>query len=268
MSDIHPTAIIEKSVRVGKNVTIEPYSIIKGHVVLEDDVVIKSHVYLDGHTTVGQGSVIWPYCSIGTPSQDLKFKGEETFVKIGKHCQIRESVTINASCGEGSSVNIGDHCLLMAHCHVAHNCVLGNHVVMANNVLLAGHVVVEDRATIGGLTGIHQYVRVGTQSMIGGVSRIAHDVPPFMICGGIPAKLGGLNIIGLKRNNIGLEVRKELHEVFKEIYRSGRQLDESVDRLAKKELQSLEAQHLCKFFQTSKRGLTGIQGVAALNSES
>ena len=266
MSNIHPTAIIEENVRIGKEVTIEPYAIIKGHVVLEDRTTIKSHVYLDGHTVIGEGTVVWPYCSIGTPSQDLKFKGEETFVTIGKHCQIRESVTINASCGKGSSVNIGDHCLLMAHCHVAHNCTLGNYVVMANNVLLAGHVVIEDRATVGGMTGIHQHVRIGTHSMIGGVSRIAHDVPPFMICGGIPAKLGGLNVIGLKRNNISLDKRKELNEVFREIYRSGNQFKESVKKLSETTFVSDEAKHLVAFCRSSKRGLTGLHGVASVKS--
>ncbi len=134
---IHPTAIIEEGAQIGKNVCIEPYAIIKSNVVLEDEVVIKSHAYIDGYTHIGKATVVWPSASIGTMTQDLKYRGERTYVKIGERCQIREFASINSSCGEDNSVTIGNDCLIMTYCHVAHNCEVGNNVIMSNAVTLA-----------------------------------------------------------------------------------------------------------------------------------
>jgi UDP-N-acetylglucosamine acyltransferase len=255
LSNIHPTAIIEKGAVIGKGVTIEPYAIIKGNVTLEDDVVIKSHAYIDGYTTIGQGTVIYPSASIGTKTQDLKFKGEKTFVKIGKGCQIREFVTINSSCEEGTVVSIGDNCLIMAYCHVAHNCTVGNRVIMSNNATLAGHVTIEDNAIIGGHTPIHQFVRVGTFAMVGGMSRVTHDIPPYTIGGDIPFRFGGLNIVGLKRNGFSLKVRLELNKAFKLLYRSHLTMEEALNRI-ENELEMLpEVAHWLSFCRNSKRGL-------------
>lgn len=258
-SNIHPTAIVDDGAIIGKNVIIEPYAIVKSHVVLEDHVTIKAHAYIDGYTTIGEGTVIYPSASIGTKTQDLKFRGEKTFVNIGKHCEIREFATINSSCGENTTVSIGNHCLIMAYCHVAHNCEVGNHVIMSNNATLAGHVTVEDHAIIGGLTPIHQFVRVGKYAMVGGMSRVTHDIPPFTIGAGIPFKFGGLNIIGLKRHGIGLEIRKELARAFKLLYRSKLHVDEALIQIEKEVVQLPEIQHLIKFCRESKRGLMGLQ---------
>lgn len=256
---IHTTAIVEEGAQIGNNVTIEPYAIVKSNVILEDGVVIKSHAYIDGYTTIGKGTVIYPSASIGTQTQDLKFRGEKTFVKIGKNCQIREFVTINSSCQEGTTVEVGDHCLIMAYCHVAHNCSVGNHVIMSNSATLAGHVTVEDYAIIGGFTPIHQFVRIGRYAMVGGMSRVTHDIPPFTIGAGIPFKFGGLNIIGLKRHSIPLETRKELAKAFKLLYRSGLYLEEALNRI-ERELHPLpEVKHWVQFCRESKRGLMGLQ---------
>lgn len=256
---IHPTAIIAPGVQLGKNVTIEAYVVINSpHVVIEDHVIIKAHVYIDGHTTIGEGTILYPFASIGTKTQDLKFKGEKTFVKIGKHCEIREFVTINSSCQEGSVVQVGDHCLIMAYCHVAHNCVVGNRVIMSNNATLAGHVIVEDYAIIGGLTPIHQFVRIGKNAMIGGMSRVTHDIPPFTIGAGIPFKFGGLNIIGLKRHGFSLDTRRELSKAFKLLYRSQLHFEEALIRI-EQELQPLaEIKHFVNFCRQSRRGLMGL----------
>ena len=194
---------------------------------LEDGVTIKSHAYIDGYTTIGAGTTIYPGASIGTKTQDLKYRGEKTFVKIGKNCDIREFVTINSSCQENSVVEVGDHCLIMAYCHVAHNCKVGNRVIMSNNATLAGHVTVEDCAIIGGMTPIHQFVRIGRYAMVGGMSRVTHDIPPYTIGAGIPYKFGGLNIIGLKRHGFPLEIRRELSRAFKLLYRSHLQIEEA-----------------------------------------
>ena len=261
-NQIHPTAVISAGVTIGNNVIIEPYVVINSpHVVLEDNVVIKSHVYIDGHTTIGAGTTVYPGASIGTKTQDLKYKGEKTYVKIGKNCDIREFVTINSSCQENSVVEVGDNCLIMAYCHVAHNCTVGNQVIMSNNATLAGHVIVEDCAIIGGMTPIHQFVRVGRYAMVGGMSRVTHDIPPYTIGGGIPYKFGGLNIIGLKRHGFSLETRQELSKAFKLLYRSQLHISEAVNRI-EQELKPLpEIQHFIHFCQNTKRGLMCLQGI-------
>lgn len=256
-SYIHPAAIIEPGAKIGKNVTIEAYAVIKSTVTLEDNVVIKSHAYIDGYTTIGEGTVIWPSASIGTKTQDLKYRGEKTFVVIGKHCEIREFATINSSCQENSVVKIGDYCLIMAYCHVAHNCEVGNRVIMANNANLAGHVTVEDYAIIGGMTPVHQFSRVGCYSMVGGFSRITHDVPPYTIGAGSPYKLGGLNLVGLKRHGFPFEVRKSLAKAFRYTYRSGLHLNDALDMIENEIEMNPHIQHWINFCRNSRRGLIG-----------
>jgi UDP-N-acetylglucosamine acyltransferase len=258
---IHSTAVIAPGVTIGNNVIIEPYAVINSpHVILEDNVVIKSHTYIDGYTTIGAGTTIYPGASIGTKTQDLKYRGEKTFVKIGKNCDIREFVTINSSCQENSVVQVGDNCLIMAYCHVAHNCTVGNRVIMSNNATLAGHVTVEDCAIVGGMTPIHQFVRIGRYAMVGGMSRVTHDIPPYTIGAGIPYKFGGLNIIGLKRHGIPLETRRELSKAFKLLYRSQLHIEEALKRI-EQELPILpEIQHFVAFCRSTKRGLMCLQG--------
>jgi len=258
---IHPSAIIAPGVKIGRQVTIEAYAVINSpHVVIEDHVTIKSHVYLDGHTTIGEGTTIYPFASIGTKTQDLKYKGEKTFVRIGKHCDIREFVTINSSCQENSVVEIGNHCLIMAYCHVAHNCVIGNRVIMSNGAALAGHVTVEDYAIIGGMTPVHQFVRIGGYAMVGAMSRITHDIPPYTIGAGIPYKMGGLNIVGLKRHNFPLETRRELSQAYKLVYRSHLHVNEAIERIEQDLKQIPEIQHFVQFCRQTKRGLIALQG--------
>lgn len=263
-SKIHHSAIIEPGAQIGENVTIEPYAIIKGTVTLENNVIIKSHAYIDGYTTIGDGTVIWPSASIGTKTQAIKYQGEKTFVIIGKNCEIREFVTINSSCEENSVVKIGDHCLIMAYCHVAHHCEIGNHVIMANNAMLAGHVIVEDFANIGGMTPVHQFCRIGRHAMVGGFSRITHDIPPYTIGAGSPYKLGGLNLVGLKRRGFPLEVRQSLARAFKCIYRSGLPLIQALEKIQHEEEENADLNHLIAFCHQSRRGLIGFQGGGAL----
>lgn len=259
-SQIHPSAIIAPGVKIGDNVIIEPYVVINSpHVVIEDNVCIKSHAYIDGYTTIGAGTTIYPSAVIGTRTQDLKYQGEKTFVKIGKNCDIREFVTINSSCQENSVVEIGNNCLIMAYCHVAHNCTLGKGVIMVNNATLAGHVTVEDHAIIGSMTPIHQFTRIGRNAMVGGMSRVTHDIPPFTIGAGIPYKFGGLNIIGLKRHGFPLEIRRELSKAFKFLYRSQLHFEEALDRIEKELIPFPEVLHFIHFCRNTKRGLMGLQ---------
>lgn len=267
-STIHPTSIIEPGAEIGINVTIEPYAIIKSNAILHDNVVIRAHAYIDGNTTIGEGTIIYPFASIGTKTQDLKFKGEKTYVTIGKSCEIREFVTVNSSCEEGSTVKIGNNCLIMAYCHVAHNCEVGNHVIMSNNATLAGHVTVEDFAIIGGMTPIHQFTRIGSYAFVGGMSRVTHDIPPYTIGAGIPYKFGGLNLIGLKRHGFSLSTRLELSRAFKLLYRSSYSFSEALQKI-KEELTPLpEINHFLQFCSSSKRGLMGLQGLTQFDAES
>lgn len=253
--NIHSTAIIEDGAQIGEDVIIEPYAIVKGNVILRDRVVIKSHAYIDGHTEIGEDSIIYPCASIGTKTQDLKYKGERTFVKIGKKCEIREFVTINSSCGEDTSVEIGDNCLIMAYCHVAHNCIVGNHVIMSNNSALAGHVTVEDFAIIGGMTPIHQNVRIGRNAMVGGFSRVGRDIPPYLIGGGTDFKFGGINLVGLKRHNFPLKTRQLLSDAFRLLYRSNLTVEEALHAIETQIEQIPEVQHFVQFCRNTTRGL-------------
>lgn len=265
--NIHPTAIIEPGAQIGNDVLIEPYVIIKGNVILEDKVVIKSHAYIDGYTTIGEGTIVYPSASIGTKTQAIKYQGEKTFVKIGKNCEIREFVTINSSFEENSEVKIGDNCLIMACCHIAHHCEIGNRVIISNSVNLAGHVKIEDFAILGGMIAVHQHSRIGTYAMVGGMSRITNDIPPYTVGGGIPYKLGGLNIIGLKRHKFPLKTRKELNKAFKIVFRSNIRLEEALDRIQNEVELLPEVKHWLKFCKESKRGLMCLQGNTGLDDD-
>jgi|694.fasta_scaffold66948_1 UDP-N-acetylglucosamine acyltransferase len=266
-SNIHPTAIIEPGAKIGADVVVEAYAVIKSHVTLEDRVVIKSHVYIDGYTKIGEGTVIYPFASIGTKTQALKYRGEKTFVTIGKNCEIREFVTINSSFEENSEVKVGDNCLIMACCHIAHHCQLGNRVILSNSVNLAGHVTVEDCAILGGMIAVHQHSRIGTYAMVGGMSRITNDIPPYTIGGGIPYKLGGLNIIGLKRHGFPLKTRKELNKAFKLVYRSNLRLEDALERIHNEVELLPEVLHWLEFCTGSKRGLMCLQGNTGLDDD-
>lgn len=259
--NIHPLAVVEKGAKIGRGVVIEPFAVVKGTVTLQDNVIIKSHAYIDGFTTIGDGSVIWPGASIGAKTQDLKYKGEKTFVVIGKNCQIREFVTINSSCMENTTVRVGDNCLIMAYCHIAHNCEVGERVIMANGSMLAGHVTVGKCANIGGMTPVHQFSRIGEYAMVGGFSRVSSDIPPYTIGGGSPYEFGGINIIGLKRHGFSLEIRKILSQAFRITYRSGLHLEEAIKRIENELPNIKEIEEWLSFCKSSKRGLLGLQGI-------
>lgn len=265
MAQIHPQAVVEAGAKIGKKVQIGPFSYIGANVTIDDDVVIKSHVCIDGHTHVHQGATIWPQAVIGSKTQDLKFRGETTYIEIGKKTEIRECVTINGSCGEGTVVKVGDSCLIMAYCHVAHNCTVGNRVIMANGATLAGHVTVEDCAVIGGLSAVHQFSRVGSYAMIGGMSRVTHDVPPFTIGAGSPYRLGGLNLIGLKRHGIPLKTRKILAHAFRLLYRSGLSLSMALNEIQNSLEPIPEILYLLDFCRGTKRGLIAMEGITAID---
>jgi UDP-N-acetylglucosamine acyltransferase len=213
---IHPSAVIDPAATLGADVQIGPFCVVGPHVRLGDRVRLRSHVVVDGHTEIGDDTEVFPFASIGTPPQDLKYGGEESRVIIGKRNKIREHVTINpGTAGGGMETRVGDNCLLMVGCHIAHDCIVGNHVIFANNATLAGHVIVGDHAIIGGLSAVHQFVRIGPHAMIGGMSGVENDVIPYGLVMGERANLSGLNLVGLDRRGFERALINELRQAFK-----------------------------------------------------
>lgn len=252
---IHETAVIHPGARLGKDVEVGPYAVIGENVIIGDGTKVGAHVVIDGWTSIGKNCVIFPGASIGAEPQDLKFYGEKSYVFIGDNNKIRECVTVNRATGEGEETRIGSNCLLMAYAHVAHNCVVGNNVVLANAATLAGHVVVEDRAIVGGLAGVHQFVKIGRNAMIGGASKVVQDVPPYVIVDGHPAKVAGLNNVGLSRNGVSEMARRNLKRAYRILYRNGLSLAQAI-AVMEQELDSCpEIEHFMRFLRNAERGI-------------
>lgn len=253
---IHKTAIVSPHANLAEGVEIGPYTIIEADVHIGKNTVIGPHVVIDSHTDIGEDCHILQFAAIGAPPQDLKYKGEETRVVIGNHNTIREFATIHRATTADIGVTImGDYNLIMAYCHVAHNCKLGNHIVMSNASNLAGHIFVEDYAIIGGLSGVHQFSRIGAHSIIGGASAVIQDVPPFTMAAGNHAKLYGLNLIGLKRRGFSENTITALKKAYRIIFRSSLLLKTAVEKV-KTEVEDLpEVRQFIEFIQASKRGV-------------
>jgi UDP-N-acetylglucosamine acyltransferase len=232
-SFIHPTAIIEDGAQIGQGCHIGPYCVVGAHVVLGDNMTLKSHVVVDGRTTIGEGTIIYPFASIGTAPQDLKYHGEPSELIIGKNNTIREHATMNPGTESGAMKTIvGDNGLFMMATHVAHDCVIGNHVIMANNATLGGHVTVGDRVLIGGLAAVHQFVRIGSYAVIGGMSGVESDVIPFGRVKGERASLAGLNIVGLERGGFDKNQIRAIQKAYKEIFDGDGNFDDRLDKIS------------------------------------
>lgn len=228
---IHPTAVIDPDARLHPTVTVGPYTVIGAGVTVGAETTIGAHVVIEGPTEIGVGNHIFPGSAIGLEPQDLKYQGGKSRVRIGDYNRIREYVTINRATNDGEETIIGDHNLLMAYVHVAHNCILSDNIVIANGVALAGHVELESRVVIGGILGIHQFVHVGKMAMLGGMSRIDRDVPPYMLVEGNPARVRSLNLVGLRRAGLNSEELGLLKKAFRLLYRSDVQLTSAIQQL-------------------------------------
>jgi UDP-N-acetylglucosamine acyltransferase len=252
MNKIHPTAIIENSVKLGKNVEVGAYSVISGNVEIGDNTKIISQAHITGNTKIGKNNIIYPFSSIGTAPQDLKYKGEEVYLEIGDNNTIREHVTINAGTITGNTVTkIGNNCLLMVGAHIAHDCIVGNNVILANNATLAGHVQVGDNAIIGGLSAVHQFVRIGANAMVGGMSGIENDVIPYGNAFGERASLNGLNLVGMKRKNFDRETIHSLRNAFKDIFEAEGNLNEKISKVKEDYVNNNEVLEIIKFIETA-----------------
>ena len=254
--NIHPTAIVSPHANLEEGVEVGPYTIIGADVHIGKNTIIGSHVVVEDHTDIGEDCRIFQFSSLGGAPQDLKFKGEKTRLIVGNHNTIREFVTINRATSADIGVTIiGNHNLLMAYCHVAHNCKLGNHIVMANAATLAGHIHVEDFAIIGGLTGIHQFTRIGAHSIIGGASAVTKDIPPYIMAAGNHAKPYGLNTVGMKRRGFKEETITALKEAYRLIFRSSLLLTVAIERVKNEVADTSEVRHFIDFIQKSERGI-------------
>ncbi|PJC73630.1 MAG: acyl-[acyl-carrier-protein]--UDP-N-acetylglucosamine O-acyltransferase [Syntrophobacterales bacterium CG_4_8_14_3_um_filter_49_14] len=254
--NIHPTAIVSPDAHLEEGVEVGPYTIIGADVHIGKNTIIGSHVVVEDHTDIGEDCRIFQFSSLGGAPQDLKFKGEKTRLIVGNHNTIREFVTINRATSADIGVTIiGNHNLLMAYCHVAHNCKLGNHIVMANAATLAGHIHVEDFAIIGGLTGIHQFTRIGAHSIIGGASAVTKDIPPYIMAAGNHAKPYGLNTVGMKRRGFKEETIMALKEAYRLIFRSSLLFTVAIERVKNEVADTSEVRHFIDFIQKSERGI-------------
>ncbi len=248
--NIHKTAIISETAQIGENVKIGPYCVIGDKVQLADNVTLYSHVVIEGDTKIGQGTVVFPFASIGHIPQDLKYEGEKSSVIIGKNNVIREHVTISPGTkGDALVTKIGDNCLFMVASHIAHDCVVGNNVILANNATLAGHVKVGDFAIIGGLAAIHQFVRIGKHAMIGGMSGIENDVIPYGSAMGERASLSGLNLVGLRRRNFSRDDIHKLRNAYRVLFAQEGTLQERIDDVANMFEENKEAMEIIEFIK-------------------
>jgi len=255
LTRIHPTAIVNPKAELGENLEIGPYAVVGEDVSIGDNSVIHPHAVIDGFTAIGEGCEIFPGAAVGLRCQDLKYGGEKTYVRIGARTVIRECVTVNSSTGQGSVTIVGDDCYLMAYSHVGHNCRLGNGVVMANLASLAGHILIEDEAVLGGLVGVHQFVHVGTLSMIGGLSKVNQDVPPYALSDGVPCSVVDSNAVGLRRHGFPPETRRIIRRAFKILFKSGLATSHAVE-IVKSDLPQIpEIVHLLEFIAKSERGI-------------
>ena len=228
---IHSSSVIDKKAKIGDNVNIGPFCYVGPNVELKQDVELISNVHIEGNTQIGKGTKIFPFASIGTIPQDLKFKGETNSVVIGENNMIREYVTINPGTeGGGGKTSIGNNCLFMISSHIAHDCKVGNNVVIANNVPLGGHVTLEDSVIIGGNSAVQQFTRIGRLAMIGGMTGVLKDVIPFGLSFGNRNYLQGINLIGLRRKKYENKKILELDTAYKKIF-SSKKLHENLAKI-------------------------------------
>ncbi|MCB9850931.1 MAG: acyl-ACP--UDP-N-acetylglucosamine O-acyltransferase [Phycisphaerales bacterium] len=256
MSNIHPTAVINASAKLGRDVEIGPYVVIEGPVEIGDGTKLLAQVHICGHTTIGPECVIHPFAAIGGPPQDHAYHGERSYCRVGARTVIREHVSIHRGTAPESTTTVGSDCMLMATSHVAHNCTVGDHVVMVNAALLAGHVELGHHVLIGGGGAIHQFCRVGEFTMIAGLSRITQDAAPYM-CFTERNVLSGLNRVGLRRNGFEREVINELHELERQLFREQRPVRKVAEEL-RGTVKSDAARRLIDFVLTdTRRGIAG-----------
>lgn len=254
---IHPTAIVEDGAVIGPGSVIGPYAFVGCDVTLGADSLLHHHATVEGFTTLGKNCEVFPYACIGLKSQDLKYRGGQPGLRVGDRNVFREFCTVHAATSDGEFTTVGDNSYFLAYSHVAHDCQIGNGVIMSNNATLAGHVWVEDHVIIGGMTGVHQFCRIGSRAMIGGCSKVEKDVPPFLIADGQPALIRGVNVIGLQRNAFPEERIALIKFAYRLLYRDGLNRAQALEKLAAHpQATTPELRAFLDFAAKSERGFT------------
>ena len=253
---IHPAAIIQPGAKLAENVNVGAYAVIGEHVVIGSGTTVASHVVIEGWTEIGCDNRIFQFSSIGAAPQDLKYAGQETYLKIGDRNRIREFTTLNRGTAEGGGVTrVGNDNLFMAYSHVAHDCIVHDHAILANGATLAGHVEVESAVILGGLAAVHQFCRIGCQSMISGGAMVTQDIPPYTVAQGDRARTVGLNLIGLKRRGFPEETILGIKKAYRLVFRSGLRLEEALLKISEEIQPTSELEHFVDFIKNSTRGI-------------
>ena len=253
---VHPTAIVHKGAKLAGDVDVGPYAIIENDTSIGRGTRIGPHCFIGAFTDIGRDNRIFTGAVIGSVSQDLKFKGERSFLKIGDGNIIREYVTMNRSTNKDGSTTVGNDNFLMAYTHIAHDCTIGNSVIIANCGTLAGYVTIEDKVIMGGLAGVHQFVKVGTLTLIGGCSKVVQDLPPYSMADGHPASVRGVNVIGLKRAGFKADKVKIIKRANKILFFSGLTTGHAIKKIKTELSPCPEIDRFVKFAGESKRGLS------------
>ncbi len=256
MSRIHTTALVDPRAELDLDVEVGPYSIIGPKVKIGKRTRIKSHVVVEGNTTIGEGNHIFQFSTVGSVPQDLKYKGEESQLIIGFYNVIREFASLNpGTSGGGMLTRIGDRNLMMMYCHIAHDCIIGSHSVIANGATLGGHVIIEDYVIAGGLVGVHQFVRVGTGSILGAGSMVSKDITPYCNATGDRVRLRGLNLEGLRRRGLSRDRIDALKKAYRIIFKSGLKTKEALQKARTEIPQTPEVGQMIRFIESSERGV-------------
>ncbi|MFA5410357.1 MAG: acyl-ACP--UDP-N-acetylglucosamine O-acyltransferase [Candidatus Omnitrophota bacterium] len=253
---IHPTAIVSKKAKLADDIQVGPYAVIGDSVTIGQGTKVGAHCLIEGNTRIGKACEVFTGAVLGSRPQDLKYKEEKSFLEIGDNNIIREYCTFNPGTEENSKTSVGSNNLFMAYSHVAHDCYVGNNCIIANNGTLAGHVTIEDQAVVGGLVAIHQFVRMGRLSIVGGCSKVVQDIPPYSTCDGHPAQVYGLNLVGLRRHGVSKEAIKELGRAFNILFNSGASTKHALEKIEKEIKPLAEITHLIDFIKTSERGIS------------
>ena len=255
-TQIDPKAMVSPSAVIGEDVVIGPYAVIGGNVKIGEGSVIDSFGQVLGFTQIGKNCHIFPYAMVGNIPQDLKYKGDRSFLIIGNNNRIREFVTINPGTDKDAKTVIGNDNLFMAYSHIAHDCIVGDGNVLANSATLAGYVEIGNKVVIGGLTAVHQFCRLGDLAIVGGCSKVVQDIPPYSMCDGHPAAIRGLNIVGMKRAKIPASKVRILKKAFKTLFFENHPCDEAKKIIKDSLSASGELDCLLEFVSSSKRGMS------------
>lgn len=259
MTEFHPSAIVDSKASIGEGTKVGPFAIIEAGAKLGKDCLVEGHAVVRGDVTMGDRNVIGQGAIIGGDPQDRKYKGETTYLKIGDDNVLREFVTLHRGTGAGKSTVIGNNNFLMAFTHVGHNCTIHDNVTIANSCGISGHVTIEDGVNIGGMTGVHQFVRIGKYCMIGAMSGVGVDVPPFMLTEGRRCRVYDINAIGLRRLGYGPDVRMALHKACKILYRSELSMPDAIERVRAEIQPHPEVEYLLSFIENVSEGRYGRQ---------